>query len=131
MRKCKTPYCRRNCRKGGKDCNTCHSTKVRAANPLRAGYRGLKSNAKRRGIIFELTFEQYQKLVKSSNYLEQCGKTKGALQIDRIWNDLGYVEGNLRVVTQEQNRAAYVKYLQDRKAEEGDIVTGNPNDVPF
>jgi hypothetical protein len=104
---------------------------VRASNPLRAGYRGLKSNAKRRGIIFELSFTAYERLVKSSNYLEQVGKTKGSLQIDRIWNDLGYVEGNVRVITQEQNRAAYVKYLQDRKVEEGDIVTGDPAEVPF
>lgn len=131
-RKCKTKYCRRKARKGGKDCNTCHSRKVRANNPIRAAYRAKKSDAKKRGKHFDISLDYFAELVLSSGYIEGKGRTKESLHLHRIIEEKGYVEGNIKVVTNEQNRAAYVEYLKNKKSlEEDDIITGDLSEVTF
>lgn len=103
-KKCNTPGCNNKTRGGGAvDCNTCHSTKVRRLNPVRAAYRNLRNNSKRRGITFDLTFEQFRKFAIETDYMRGKGKLQKSYTIDRIEAEKGYVEGNLQVLTNQAN----------------------------
>jgi len=101
MKKCSVKYCR-NKVKGGK-CNSCASRQKRARNPLRYAYDVLKMNAKRREKPFTITFDYFKKFAIETDYIAGKGRTKKSYSVDRIRNDLGYVPGNLRVLTCSDN----------------------------
>ena len=79
------------------------SAKWRAANPIKASYLNAKSNAKKRDIAFELTFEQYRRFVQEHNYMNSKGRSRDSLHIDRIDASKGYVISNLQVLTNSEN----------------------------
>jgi len=127
--KCHTPYCK-NDKKHGNYCNKCQSRKVRARNPIKYAWDMLKKSAKRRDKVFTISLEAFTKLCNESNYIERKGRFDESLSIDRIKNELGYVEGNLRVVTNKVNRENYVQWYREQKGQpvEGDIIVGEePN----
>ena len=85
----------------------------RERNPLRYFFNKLRYRARERGKVFSLTFEYYCKLVRASGYLEKKGKTATSLSIDRIDEKLGYVPGNVQVITLSENsRKAWVPYYR-------------------
>lgn len=102
MKKCPGKYCR-NKTKNGLKCNTCKSREKRARHPIRYAYDVLKMNAKRRGIPFKITFEWFKKFAIETDYVAGKGRTKKSYSVDRIRNELGYVPGNMRVLTVSDN----------------------------
>lgn len=108
--KCLTPFCR-NSSTGRKYCSTCRSRKTREADPIRYAYNTTKSNAKHRRKRFELTFEQFKAFCYKEDYIRGKGRTKESFTIDCIINELGYVEGNIRVLPLVENARKGAKYL--------------------
>jgi hypothetical protein len=100
--KCKTKYCRRSVNHGG-FCSTCTSRKCRQKNKLRYAYVTLKNNAKRRKIPFTISFEYFSEFAIRTHYIQNKGITHDSYTIDRKENDLGYIEGNLQILTNSQN----------------------------
>lgn len=96
-------------------CDTCASRLFRANNPARDAYRQIKDRALRRGQIFKLTFQQFLHEIEGTEYLARRGRGIDELHLDRIKVDLGYVPGNLQVLTTAENL---------RKQREVDYVKG-------
>lgn len=109
---CKVIYCKRPARicirknlriQQNAVCITCASRLYRANNPARDAYRQIKERAERRGQIFKLTFEEFLKEIEGTEYIARRGRGIDELHLDRIKVHLGYVPGNLQVLTTEQN----------------------------
>lgn len=66
--------------------------KVSESKPA-ARYKTYKRNSKSRGIEFELTEEYFFSFDGKSCFY--CGEELSAISLDRIDNDVGYVEGNV------------------------------------
>lgn len=77
--------------------------KWRAAHPLRYVWQTLKDNAKRRGKVFTLTMEEFEKFCNDSEYLDKRGREAQDLSVDRIVNDHGYEKANIQVLTMSEN----------------------------
>jgi len=84
-------------------CSTCKKRRFRLAHPIRNSYNNLKTNAKRRGKVFELTFEQFREFAIKNKYVENTGKTAGSYSIDRERNEEGYTADNIRVMSLADN----------------------------
>jgi len=84
--------------------------KWRRDNPVRYAYTNLKDNAKRRGKEFSISFEYFVNWCASYEYIQRKGKSKSGFTVDRIDNDLGYVEGNLQCISNEENVKKYCKF---------------------
>lgn len=131
MQKCK------NCK--NKICSTCYSRLHREKYPMKNAYWNLKANAKRRGKIFELTFEQFESFCYETDYLQGRGKKKTSYSIDRIDNSKGYVIENIRVLSLSENAKKGTKHL-DYDWQTGcarviettrKIETNEEDDLPF
>lgn len=110
---CKTKYCTKPAGKGTKGfCYTCRSRNARKNNPVRASYENLRANTKRRGHEFTITFEYFKQFCREYDYIANKGKTASSYSIDRINNEIGYVPGNLRVLTLSENSRKGTKILQ-------------------
>lgn len=109
MPKCQTPYCR-NKIKTGKHCSTCRYKKWREAHPVKYAYLNLKHNAKKRGVLFTITFEQFKQWCTKVKYIGFSGRASDSLTIDRRYNDIGYHIDNIQVKTRRDNVLKYVHY---------------------
>jgi len=107
-RVCATKYCRNIVRCRGRKCSTCVSREATKRNPMRRCYRNLKSNAKRRGKEFTLTFEQFAEFAVRTDYINKRGITPDGYTIDRKDNTKGYTIDNIRVLTNKQNLQKYL-----------------------
>lgn len=74
-------------------------------NPERNAYNNLKSSAAKRKIIFNLTYEEFLAFIATNNYVDEKGVTKTCLHVDRVVDALGYVAGNLQLLTNSENVA--------------------------
>lgn len=102
---CATRLCRRHAAEGRRVCSTCRCRLSRVNNPVRAAYKDLRDNAKRRKKYFDVTFEQYDNFVRENGYMEGKGRTVGCLHVDRKDPLLGYTIANLQVLPAEVNSA--------------------------
>jgi hypothetical protein len=85
----------------------------RIATP-RSKYSVQKACAKRRGIAFELTFEEWLKIWENSGHFEERGAAAHKYQMARH-NDLGpYAIDNVKIITTSKN-SAEVKGKKGRK----------------
>jgi len=84
-------------------CITCESRLWRANHPDRDAYRQIKARAKERGQIFRLTFKEFLTEIEGTEYLSRRGTGIGELHLDRKIVHLGYVPGNLQVITTAEN----------------------------
>jgi hypothetical protein len=109
--RCAEKYCKRKTN-GTKICSTCRSRKSRQKNPVKYCYNNLKHNAKRRGIEFALTLEEFIQFCHETNYLAGKGRTKASYSIDRIDNNKGYTLDNIRVITLSENSKKGNKKLE-------------------
>ena len=125
--KCRTKFCRGHVAKNNRHhspfCSKCRSRRFRAAHPAMAHFLDLKNRAKQRGHEFTITFEHYYKIVwLDSGYAEKHGKTKECLSVDRKENHIGYVPGNLQVLTVSENaRKRFVPHFKNKAQEEAAI----------
>ena len=130
---CKQPYCKK--KRGNKRvfCDKHHLQNQKERNPISYTFNALRSNARRRGKDFTLTLEYFTNWCAETGYMETKGKTKTAMTIDRDDQTKGYVPGNLKIMSNDENRKKYVKYYQEMKrTSEDDIHVGNPEEEdPF
>lgn len=70
---------------------------------MRDAYLNLKSNAKRRGKVFELTFDQFREFASQCQYIKKKGRTANSYHIDRIDETKGYTIDNIQLLTNIEN----------------------------
>jgi hypothetical protein len=101
---CETNNCYNEAVAGRCYCHKCRKRSWRKANPVKAVFSRLKQRARRDGIIFSLTYEWFEGFIKRNpDYMKKRGRTKDALQIDRKIETVGYVNGNLQILTTSKN----------------------------
>ena len=71
----------------------------------RQGYTRSKADAKRRGIEFCFTFEEWKQWWNETDKWQLRGKTKGSYQMCRINDEGPYILGNVYCDTVEANSA--------------------------
>lgn len=111
---CKTKNYRKTPRPKRSYCYSCNIKRYKERHPERYAYRVLKNNALRRGKPFTISFEYFLKFAVKTNYMAGKGITKHSLHVDRIKEHLGYVEGNLQVLTNTENVKKYLSYQHDK-----------------
>lgn len=72
-------------------------------NPYRYWYDVLRQNARARKIFFDLDFEYWKDWCDETGYLIIKGKGAEYGTVDRIRPELGYVKGNLQILTCRAN----------------------------
>lgn len=82
----------------------------RAAQPLRAAFATLRDHARARGIEFVITFEDFERFARETEYVERTGPFAQCLTVDRIENDRGYVPGNIQALTRAKNAEKRMKH---------------------
>lgn len=94
--RCSTPHCRRTARQGRNICNTCRDRKWRAAHPEHHLWKNLKKSAKKRGVPFSLTVDEFKAFCARTRYHELVGRNAMAASCDRIDDTKGYSADNIR-----------------------------------
>lgn len=82
----------------GRLCTTCDKKRWRENNPMKYSYQNFLSNAKRRKIFCDVTWEEFKEFCYEENYMQGKGKTSTSFSIDRkIEGRLpGYTKSNLQ-----------------------------------
>lgn len=86
-----------------KHCSKCSMRVWRINSGHKAVMARLRERARERCIPFTLTLGQLAEIIGDSNYLVLKGRVRGLLHLDRIVPELGYVDGNVRVVSVTEN----------------------------
>lgn len=113
---CAVRHCKRPARvqvlalKGGgwrtvahRSCLTCQCRLYRANHQDKDAYRQVRDRAHRRGQIFKLTFAEFLAAIEGTEYLARRGRGLDELHLDREKVELGYVFGNVKVITAAEN----------------------------
>jgi hypothetical protein len=76
---------------------------VKVTHPWEPAFRQQRDNAKKRGIAWELTFEQWRKIWEDSHHWKNRGRHTDEYCMAR-YNDVGTYEiGNVRILTNRDN----------------------------
>lgn len=124
-KKCITPYCRCLASPGAHSpyCSKCRNRRFSEAHPASARFNDLRHRARQRGHEFTLTLDEFKKWWVESGIEANRGKTKDCFSIDRIKNHLGYVPGNLQVLTISCNaRKQFVPFFKTKAEEVAAVV---------
>lgn len=70
---------------------------------MRSAFRALKDHAAARLIPFSLSFPQFARFARKSDYLNRKGNEAKCLTVDRIDNLKGYTQRNIQVLTRAEN----------------------------
>lgn len=111
--KCITRYCANDfyvSPKGKEEhyCTKCRRRRHKKANPLRYHYDLFRQNAKTHGKDFDLTFKEYCDFALEHKLLDNKGRKKTSLTVDRINSAIGYTADNIQILTlQENSRKGY------------------------
>lgn len=84
-------------------CGSHHKEQWRLNNPVHAAYDNLRASARKRKIPFTLTLQHFTEIIAPTAYLTESGCTRYCLHIDRKVTTLGYVDGNIQVLTCTEN----------------------------
>lgn len=107
---CSVQFCQRDPAPRGPLCYTCKSREWRANNPIKYAFWNLKNRARQRGHVFTITVQDLVDVVTGSEYIERHGRFAACLSIDRVQSHLGYIPGNLQILTVSENiRKRYVE----------------------
>lgn len=106
--KCIVKWCRNRLpesalRKHNSVCSKCAMRRWRANNPLAAMLLLWRNRAKKKGVPFDLTITYLEWLLEGTGYVENKGRFRGCLHLDRIVPSVGYVRGNVCVLPAEVN----------------------------
>jgi hypothetical protein len=101
--KCVTWRCRRTAAFERTICEVCKSRFFRLNRPEHYAYSNLRASARKRGIVFGLTFSEFQSFVAGTDYVARRGKGDTDLSIDRIDTNGAYELGNLRIMYYADN----------------------------
>jgi hypothetical protein len=122
MRKCDTYGCKNKRLKDRKLCSKCKQKKNREKNPCMTRYHSMKGTAKRRGIRFAITYEEWERWCKENNYLALCGIGPEDMTVDRDDPDpnIGYTYDNMKMRSKADNcsKAHNDKSILHQKNEE-------------
>ncbi len=97
--------------KGRTICYACKSRRYQISQPIRATYHRLKGHAKARGKEFSITFEYFTKFYIEVDYIAKKGRSSTSIHIDRIKEELGYIEGNLQSLENAENVKKYKRWI--------------------
>jgi hypothetical protein len=75
----------------------------------------MRANAKRRGKVFDLTYEQFEQFVTKTGYIRKKGRLSTCLHIDRIEEHGNYTISNIQVLTNSENVRKYLRYYWDEQ----------------
>lgn len=120
MKKCKTKNCK-NEANAGYFCNSCKTRKYRKLHPDRAAFYALKSNAKRRGKDFQLSFSDFKAFCIKCNYFKKRGIARDNYHIDRIDETKGYILSNLQILKNHENVTKYLRYQYNKRTRSMDF----------
>lgn len=115
-------------------CQRHYTIEYRFENIVKYTYNNLKSNAKRRGKLFQISFEQFKNFVVEVDYIAKKGIYKKSLHIDRIDENLGYSIENIQVLTNSDNVKKFLNYKYNGEKMEFKTVTYKSpefTDIPF
>lgn len=76
---------------------------VKETHPYLYYYDTLRTNAKRRKKLFDLTIDEFKEFCIRTNYLELKGLAGDSMTIDRIRDNEGYSKGNIQIMTRSDN----------------------------
>jgi len=91
-------------------CNKCRTRLFRLNNPITYILQRLRRRANKKRVPFGLTPEYMADFLAGTGYLEGRGRGNDDLQIDRIEIRLGYVPGNIQIITGLENRKKEHEY---------------------
>ena len=103
-KKCKN--CQNKAAKDRSICYNCFRKRTKQTNPYLYFFDNLRGNARRRGIAFHLTLDQFKNFAFETDYIKRKGQSTKSLTIDRIDSNIGYHIDNIQVLT---NRANVIK----------------------
>jgi len=112
-------------------CGSHHKELWRIRNPVRAAYDSLRTRARRRNIIFTLTLAHFTEIITPTAYLTESGSTRYCLHIDRKDATLGYINGNIQVLTCTENVAKGNAERRQRFVDEKIGRHAIPEEDPF
>lgn len=105
--RCQAMFCRNTTRtqNGGREkyCQRCKTRKWKQTNPIRYAYVKAKAKAKKRGIEFGLTLEEWTAFFQEHNLVTLRGPNKENLSIDRKRSSEGYHKDNIKILTVSEN----------------------------
>lgn len=113
MKKCKHPKCKNNAAPNRNECNSCKHRTWKDKNRLVFMWYMLKKSAKKRGYDFDLPKEWFVNFAISTGLAVNSGRLAHCFTVDRIRNDVGYIVGNLQVLTKSQNSTKF--HEEDKK----------------
>jgi hypothetical protein len=108
---CKTENCNKKPEKGNY-CYACLKSRYRKRHPIKAAYQNLRNSAKRRGKVFDLTFEQFKEFAIKTDYIVNSGRKAESLHVDRIDENGPYSIDNIQVLPNSRNVKKYVEFKQ-------------------
>lgn len=117
MKRCKQPRCRRWAIKHRNICHRCRKRLWRKLNPLAAAFAVRRDKAKRRGIQWCLTLEEFKEFCNKTDLLALQGNEAHSLTIDRIDNTKPYTVDNIQPLTRSQNTEKQNQYDECRNRE--------------
>lgn len=109
---CSVPGCLNHRAKDRSKCNVHFLRDYRSRNQVKYLYWNLKSNAKRRGKEFSLTYEEFEGFCVKTGYDKLKGTTASSMTIDRINPLEGYHKDNIRAITLSENVQLSKTYAQ-------------------
>jgi len=107
---CATKFCKNKTYGGRKLCSSCRCKKSRMQDPVKYAFTSLRSNAKRRNILFTITLDQFREWCSKVTYIGFAGRSSESYTIDRRHNDIGYHIDNIKVMKKGENVKKYFYY---------------------
>lgn len=98
-----SPRCRKSARPNSHFCHGCNKRKWRERNPIMYLFDNLRTHARARRKLFQLTIEEFATFCSVTRYHELKGRDPESATIDRIRPAEGYCPGNLRILTHIKN----------------------------
>lgn len=120
--------CLNDARPGRTLCRGCERRKYRKLNRMREAYNTLRDHARARHVKFALTLDYWKLFCKRTNYLALAGHGKEDMTVDRVIPALGYIDGNIQMITRSANAK---KRFQDAKEKYKHQPAERDPDVPF
>lgn len=97
---------------------------------LKAVFYQQKRNARRRGIEFHLTFDEWLSIWEESGHLAERGIRKGQYQMARIGDCGAYCVGNVSIMTSDSNKKDY-QWSPERRAKMSAMMKGNQRTLGY
>ena len=128
--KCRTLFCRYPRIQKRTVCYRCRGVWFRETHPLRYAFNALRNNARRRGKVFTLTFDQFRDFCEKNFYMEHKGTTSKSLHIDRIDPERGYEADNIQVLTAEDNIRKHFHDKERQHSSDTGSTGDREDDIP-